>query len=78
MIASAVVSAAQVEARLQALGFEPTKERTATGVFWCRKSDGRHLLIPDSVQGFYPDWMLADLEKEIGKINAWGQFKPTH
>lgn len=75
MIASAVVTAAQVESRLKELGYERTTDRTETGQFWKRKQDGRIQQVPDSIDGFYPTWLLEELEKEIGKINAWDRFR---
>lgn len=69
MIASRVVSEDDVHKRLAASGFEATGNRVATGEYWRSKSTGKHLLVPDSVQGFYPDWLLKDLEARIGKIS---------
>lgn len=74
MIAARVASEAEVEARLRALGFEPTTWTTDTGTFWRSKSTGKHILVPFSVQGFYPNWLLGDLVEIIGKISPGGTF----
>jgi hypothetical protein len=66
-----VVSEEQLKQILGKRGFEPTDERTATGRFWRSRDTGKHVLVPDSVQGFYPDWLLADLEGITGKIDPW-------
>lgn len=65
-----VVSEKQLTERLKSLGYSQTTETTATGTYW-RSSGGRHLEVPFSIQGFYPDWMLIDLEEKIGKLNPW-------
>lgn len=73
---SRVVSEKQLIERLKALGFSPTGIKTGTGEFWKAKRDGNtHVLVPFSIQGHYPDWMLEDLEKVIGKLNPW-TYKP--
>ena len=74
-----VVSEENLQAILRARGFEPTEERTATGRFWRSAETKKHVLVPDSVQGFYPDWLLSDLEEITGKIDPWNasKMKPT-
>lgn len=61
----------QVQALLRQAGFEPTEHRTATGVYWKSAETGKHVQVPDSVEGFYPDWLLADLVGIIGKVDPW-------
>lgn len=70
MISQPVVSRKQVEDRLAELGAQPTGERIETGEAWKLKN-GQHFIVPDPMGGMYPDWMLWDLEKIIGKIDPW-------
>lgn len=71
MIASQVLSKEQLEAWLKGLGYEPTEETTKTGRFWKNKTTGKHLQVPYDVQGFYPSWLLQEMELEAWKINPW-------
>jgi hypothetical protein len=68
MVAERVASREDVEHALEQNDFEPTGQRTATGEYWRHRRSGRHILVPDSYQGYYPDWMLGDLSKEVGKV----------
>jgi len=77
MSADRVVTEEQVIERLRALGFTPTTVTTNTGTFWKAKGDG-HVLVPFSIQGMYPDWLLSDLEFVIGKLNPWTYNKKLH
>jgi hypothetical protein len=56
-------------------GFEPTDRYTDTGRFWRKKGSRRkpvpHLLVPKSINGLYPDWVIADLRRRIRQINEW-------
>lgn len=70
-----VVSEDKLQQVLRARGFEPTEVSTATGRFWRSTETKKHILVPDSVQGFYPDWLLADLEEITGKIDPWAASK---
>jgi len=70
MIAQRVATVGDVEDALLGKGFEPTEHYTATGRYWKHSGTGRHLLIPQSVQGYYPDWMLQDLVWDLGEIVA--------
>lgn len=45
---------------LRGLGFKPTGVKTATGEFWVHEPSGRHIQVPFSVQGYYPDWLRAE------------------
>ena len=65
MIASKVVSDREVFSALKASGFERTSNRTATGTFWKHTKTGKHLLVPKSVQKFYPDWLLYELSSRM-------------
>lgn len=67
MIASRVKPEKELHATLSGLGYEPTKEETSTGLFWKHKGTGKHIQIPKSVQGFYPDWLLWDLQEKLGE-----------
>lgn len=68
MIASRVVREAEVVESLKKAGFTKTTKTTATGTYW-RSKAGRHLLVPESVQGFYPDWLLNDINERLHKLN---------
>lgn len=66
-----VVSEKNLKDRLTELCYEPTEIKTGTGTFWkCMKTE-KHLLIPFPYEGMYPDFILKDIEKIIGKV------KPT-
>jgi hypothetical protein len=67
MIATRVLSEAQIFAELRRLGFEPTGRKTATGEFWLHKTTKRHLQVPFSIQGFFPDWLIWEFEAKM-----WG------
>ena len=68
MIASRVVSEEELQTALRELGFKLTEESTNTGVFWRHCDSGKHVLVPNSVQGFYPNWLLEDITEQIGLI----------
>ena len=70
MITQPVVSRQQLEDRLNEIGAEKTDRRTDTAELW-RLPNGRHVTVPDSIQGYYPDWLLRDLEQIIGHISPW-------
>ncbi len=57
MIAPRVPPEKEIFDRLAALGFEPTGMRSGTGEFWRHIKTDRHLQVPDSIQGYYPDWL---------------------
>lgn len=54
----------------------PTDQKTGTGTLWKTKS-GLHFSVPNSYDGYYPDWMLRDLEVIVGKIDAWSEIRKT-
>lgn len=58
MIAPRVPPKEEIFAELGKLGFEATGEKTDTGEFWRHKASGRHLQVPNSVQGYFPDWLI--------------------
>jgi hypothetical protein len=68
MIAPRVLTEADVHDALSDRGFRPTDTRTATGRFWVHAGSHEHIQVPDSLDGFYPDWMLYDLMSRIGEI----------
>ena len=70
MIASRVAKESEVRALLRERGFQPTQEKTKTGTFWRHTATGKHLLVPFSVQGFYPDWLLHDLHEQIKRVST--------
>ena len=70
MITQPVMSRQQLEGRLHDVGAEKTDQRTDTAEIW-RLPNGRHFTVPDSVQGYYPDWLLRDLEEIVGRLEPW-------
>ncbi len=49
--------------------YEPTKEITNTGTFWKSQKTVKHILVPfPDEKGMYPNFILKDLEKIIGKV----------
>lgn len=75
-----VATERQIYALLRDAGYEQTEQRTATGTFWRSTETGRHVQVPDSLKGCYPDWLLADLVDIIGKVDPWAlsKMKPRH
>lgn len=73
MIAPEVLSEDELKQALMDRGFRPTELRTATGRYWCDSQGIRHVLVPDSYEDYYPDWMLGDLEAHVGEITLPGQ-----
>lgn len=70
-----VVSEETVHQRLKDLGYESSEHKTDTGILWKHKETGKYIQVPYALDGFYPDFILADLEDIIGKINPWVAFK---
>ena len=70
MISQPVLTRDQLVEILTSRDCQPTGSCTTTGEFW-KTSGGRHFLVPDSIDGYYPDWMLYDLEDIVGALNAW-------
>jgi len=73
MIASKVLKEKELHQVLANFGYEKS-EKTNTGCFWHNHEHEakmpRTLHIPDSVQGFYPDWLLSEIQgidKQIEK-----------
>lgn len=58
---------AEVEEWLREKGFVPTHERVDGGQIWRSKSK-RHMVVPDHVDGFYPDYFWNDLVRRAEKI----------
>jgi hypothetical protein len=54
-------------------GCTPTSRRTGTATIW-KTAAGLHFTVPDSLDGYYPDWMIEDVERVVGKIDAWSKF----
>lgn len=73
MIAPKVLTEGDLEQVLRDRGFRPTTFKTATGRYWCDAQGLRHVLVPDSLDGYYPDWMLYELEARVGVIAPSGQ-----
>ena len=67
MIASRVKPEKELHAARDRFGYEPTDQETSTGLFWRHRKTAKHIQVPKSVQGFYPDWLLWDLQEMIGE-----------
>ncbi len=79
MIAPRVPGEGEIFDALGELGFEKTDTTTDTGCFWRHKTTGRHLQVPFSVQGYYPDWLIWQFwskAHEIASGPAAGQNPP--
>ncbi len=61
MIAGKVKTAEELEAELRAAGYEPTEHHLKTGRVWRHKVTGKHIIVPDSYDGYYPDFILRDM-----------------
>lgn len=80
MISPPVPQEAEIQGCLRDLGFTETAQKTATGTFWKHES-GAHLLVPASIDGYYPDWIynevLLKAEKIAGRnLNEWPGWLP--
>ena len=81
MISPPVPTEHDIKGRLHELGFKETASRTATGIFWEHEITNQHLLVPDSLDGMYPDWlfnrMLLTAEDISGKsVKSWPGWLP--
>ena len=56
-----VATEAELWKHLTTRGFVKTDERTETGVFWKHEKSGKHMIVPNSEQGFYPTWLTEDM-----------------
>lgn len=57
----------EVEAWLRSKHFVPTNDLYPGGRFWRSKSK-RHLMVPDAIDGFYPEFFWADLVQRANDI----------
>lgn len=64
MSADRVLDEAGLRYRLQLMDCVETEHRSQTGTIW-RTPAGKHFNVPRPYQGFYPDWMLWDIEQVI-------------
>lgn len=81
MISPRVPSKSEIEGCLRDLDFSETAHRSNTGCFWKHGASGHHLLVPDSVQGFYPEWIfdtiLMQAEDIAGtRVKQWPGWLP--
>lgn len=60
MISVRVPSEGEIFDALRDLGFEQTEVTTDTGTFWRHKENGRHLQVPNPIQGYFPDWLREE------------------
>jgi hypothetical protein len=56
-----------VEGWLKSKGFTQTSEKVEGGRIWRSKSK-RHIIVTNHVDGFYPEFLWADLVKRVEKI----------
>ena len=70
MIAQRVSTKAEVHEILKGMEFSKTEHSTATGTFWRHRKTKRHLLVPFSVQGYYPDWLLWEFLSNATDISG--------
>ncbi len=68
MISLPLVTEANVHNKLHEIGYEPTEHVTKTGRFWRHRNAKLHLLVPNSAEGFYPDWLLDELAQRARAI----------
>lgn len=70
------VSEAELVAELDARGFEPTDRFVHTARVWKKRGDWPTpgLTVPRSENGFYPPWIIQDLQRRIRAIND--QMRP--
>jgi len=59
---------AEIFKELEAQGFIRTGETTATGEFWRHTPTGRHLQVPFSIQGYFPDWLEWEFKAKAAEI----------
>ena len=76
MVAGSVLSESDVHQHLKNLGFKKTEHTTATTTVW--ENDGDHILLPESIDGFYPNWLIADLLAKLAPFDPLFPPKPTH
>ena len=77
MTASKVRSDKEIKEWLISFGFAPTRHKTKTGKIWKCKNTGKHIQIPDSIQGFRPDWQIHEIEEIIKRFDP-DRFKTRH
>ena len=58
---------ANVEKWLESKGFVKTPDRINGGQVWRSKSR-RHIIVPDAVDGFYPEYFWNDLVERVDAI----------
>jgi hypothetical protein len=60
---------AEFKRKLQSLGCVETSEKTATATIW-KHPAGFHFMVPFAWEGYYPDWMQADVLRNIDRMVA--------
>lgn len=70
MITPPVPSNTEIWGRLRELGFSETAHHTGTGRIWVHDETEQHLLVPNSVQGYYPDWIFDVLLQRAERISG--------
>lgn len=54
---------------LRRKGYEPTDGETGTGVYWHNPETDRLIQVPHSQgNGKYPDWLLDEIERQVGPL----------
>lgn len=57
----------EVEEHLKRKGFTPTSDVVPNGRYWRSKSR-RHMVVPDHIDGMYPDYLWNDLVERVEAI----------
>lgn len=57
-----------VETWLIGKGFTKTHERAEGGGYFWRSKSKRHIVVPDDIDGFYPDFFWRDLYRRVMDI----------
>ena len=81
MISPQVPPESEIKGRLRELQFSETAHRTETGALWKHNPTGQHLLVPNSIQGYYPDWIYTNMllnAEDIAKtrMKQWPGWLP--
>lgn len=53
---------------LRRKGYEPTGSVTSTGAWWRHRDSGSLIQVPDSDGGIYPNWLLEEIERQVGPL----------
>lgn len=57
-----------VEQWLKSKGFVPTSEYTDDGGRFWRSKSRKHIIVPQHIDGFFPEYFFTDLERRVNDI----------